>query len=328
MPIHRRSLGAAPLAAAALLTRAAGAQTADPWPGERPIEVIVPVPPGGGLDAMTRLVLPHVMARLGPGARAVVVNKPGAGSQLGTEAVFHAAPDGWTMGTISLPLLAAIPIERPARYRAMDFTLVANVVDDPNAFFVAAESPLRSLADLGKAAREKPGALSYGSTGVGSDDHIAMLAYEQAQRLPAMVHVPFNGTAPGQQALLGGHIALLVGNISEGLALMRDGRLRALGVAAESRFAAAPDAPTFREQGFAFVAGASRGFVAPPGIPDSVRTRLEAAFTGAMADPAFKAEAARIGMPLRPLVGAEYRAMAIKVEEDLRALWQRRPWKD
>ena len=322
----RRSLGAASLAVAAIARRATAQP--QPWPGTRPIEVIVPVPPGGGLDSMARLALQHVVPRLGPGARAVVVNRPGAGSQIGTEAAFHAAPDGWTLAAISLPLVAAMPIERAVRYRPLEFTWIANVVDDPNAFFVAADSPLRTLADLAAAARARPGTLSYGSTGIGSDDHIAMLAYEQAERLPALVHVPFPGTAPGQQALLGGHISLLVGNISEGLALMRDGRIRVLGVAGTARFDAAPDAPTFREQGFDFVAGASRGFVAPPGIPPEVRARLEAAFAEAMADPAFLADAARVGMPLRPVVGAAYRQMAATVDEDLRVLWQKRPWKE
>ncbi len=323
----RRALGTAALAAlAAPLPRRARAQ--EGWPGERPIEVIVPVPPGGGLDMMARLVMPHVCARLAPGARFIVVSRPGAGTQIGNEAVFNAAPDGWTLGAITVPALPALPIERQVRYRTLDFTWIANVVDDPNAFFVAAESPLRTLADLAAAAKARPGTLSYGSTGVGGDDHIAMLAYEQATGIPPMVHVPFPGSAPATQALLGGHIALLVGNISEGLALQRDGRVRALGVAAPARWPVLPDVATFREQGFEFVAGASRGFVGPPAMPEAVRTRLESAFAGALADPAFLREAERVGMPLRPVIGGAYRAMVAQVDEELRGLWQRRPWKE
>ena len=152
--MKRRALLAAGLAAPALTAAPARAQSA--WPGERPIEVVVPVPPGGGLDTMARLVMPHVVARLGGGARFVVTNRPGAGSQIGIEAVFNAAPDGYTLGAISCPALPAMAIERPVRYRTAEFAWLANVVDDPNAFFVLATSPLRTLAELAAAARVRP----------------------------------------------------------------------------------------------------------------------------------------------------------------------------
>lgn len=318
--MHRRTLLAATLATPAL------AQST--WPGDRPIEVIVPVPPGGGLDAMARLLMPYVAAHLGANARFVVVSRPGAGTQIGNEAVFNAAPDGYTLGAITCPALPALPIERPVRYRTLDFTWIANVVEDPNAFFVAGDSPLHSLADLATAARARPGALSYGSTGIGGDDHIAMLNFEAEAGIPPMVHAPFTGSAPATQALLGGHIGLLVGNISEALALQRDGRIRALGVAAAERFAPLPAVATFREQGIGLVAGASRGFVAAPGLPAPVVARLEAAFAAAMAEPGFLRETERAGMPLRPLVGAPYRAMVEGMDDALRTLWRRRPWKE
>jgi tripartite-type tricarboxylate transporter receptor subunit TctC len=317
----RRALAAASLLAVPAIGRAQA------WPGDRPIEVIVPVPPGGGLDAMVRLITPHVAARLG-GARFVITSRPGAGTQVGSEAIFQAAPDGWTLGAITAPAVAAIPIERAVRYRLADFTYIANIVDDANAFFVLGTSPLHDLAGLAQAARARPGALSYGSTGIGSDDHIAMLAFEAASGTPPMVHVPFTGSAPGTQALLGGHIELLVGNISEAIGLQRDGRIRALAVADTKRFAPLPAVATFREQGIDLVAGASRGIVGPPGIPEPIRARLEAAFTGAMADPAFLAEAERLVMPLQPAVGEAYRAKIADMAAGLQTQWQRRPWKE
>jgi len=325
--LTRRRLGATAAASAlipATSTRAQGVT----WPAERPIEVIVPVPPGGGLDAMARILMPHVCNHLGDGARFIVVSRPGAGTQIGNEAVFNAAPDGYTLGAITAPALPALPIERPVRYRTAEFTWIANIVEDPNAFVVEASSPLRSLGDLAAAARSRPGGMSYGSTGVGGDDHIAMLAYETAEGLPAMVHVPFLGSAPATQALLGRHINLLVGNISEAIALQRDGRIRALGVAAPMRFPALPAVPTFREQGFDFVAGASRGFVAAPGLPTEIRQRLETAFMAALAEPAFLADAEKLAMPLRPLIGGAYASMIAEMDASLRALWQRHPWKE
>jgi tripartite-type tricarboxylate transporter receptor subunit TctC len=290
--------------------------------------VVVPVPPGGGLDTMARMLMPHVCSHLGGGASFVVVSRPGAGTQIGNEAIFNAAPDGYTLGAITAPALPALPIERTVRYRTADFTWLANVVEDPNAFFVRGGSPLRNMAELAATARARPGGLSYGSTGVGGDDHIAMLAFEDWAGTPPMVHVPFPGSAPATQALLGGHIDLLVGNISEQLGMQREGRIRALGTAAPARFAPLPAVPTFREQGFDLVAGASRGFVATPGLPPSIRTRLEAAFAAALAEPAFLREAERVGMPLRPLIGASYAAMIGEMEGALRVLWERRPWRE
>ena len=260
----RRSTVAALAALAA--PRLAAAQSAPPsaWPAERPIEVVVPVPPGGALDALARMLMPHVCAQLGEAAKFVVINRPGAGTQIGNEAVFNAAPDGYTLGCITAPALPALPIERPVRYRTAEFAWLANVVDDPNTFFVLGPSPLRNLADLVAAARAKPGGLTYGSTGVGGDDHIAMLAFEDWAGTPPMVHVPFAGSVPATQALLGGHIDLLVGNISESLPLQQEGRIRALGVAAPASVAPRPDVPTFRAQGFDLVAGRAAASSARP----------------------------------------------------------------
>ena len=114
----RRGLGAIVLGIAAATPRLACAQA--PWPGERPVDVIVPFPPGGGVDIMARLLLPFVARHL-PGARFVVTNRPGAGGQIGFETTFGAAPDGHTLGAVTLPNLNAIALERPVRYRALDF---------------------------------------------------------------------------------------------------------------------------------------------------------------------------------------------------------------
>ena len=322
--MHRRGLGALALGLAA--PGLASAQAA--WPGDRPIEAIVPYPPGGGVDVMTRLMMPMITRHLGNGARSVVTNRAGAGGQLGFEAIFNAAPDGYTMGSVTAPVLQAIPIERAVRYRPLDFTFLANVVEDANAFLVIGPSPFRTLAELAAAAKARPGQLNYGTTGVGSDDHIAMLAFEAEARLPPMTHVPFAGAAPAMQALLGGHVDLVVGNASDGLGLMQEGRVRTLGQASPARWSALPDVPTFREQGFDVISNASRGFVAPPGLPAPIRTRLEAAFTATLADPAFLREAERLFLPLRPLVGAAYRTMVAEMDLSLHELWKHRPWRD
>jgi tripartite-type tricarboxylate transporter receptor subunit TctC len=327
MPIRRRDalLGALlPLAAPASL-RAQGASAAA-WPAERPVEVIVPFPPGGGVDVMTRMILPLVQARI-PGSTFIVVNRAGAASQLGLEATFNARPDGYTLGAVSIPALSGIPIERPARFRPLDFTFIANIVDDPNAFFVRAESPIRSIADVIAQGRRGPGSLTYGTTGIGSDDHILMLLFEDAARIPEQTHIPFAGSAALTPQLLGGHLDMAVGNAGEATVLSREGKVRPLAIARTTRMAEAPNVPTFRELGFDLVASASRGILGPPNLPEPIAARLREAFGAAMADPAFVREAERQVMPLRPLLGAEYRAMAAEVDAQLRVLWQKRPWR-
>jgi tripartite-type tricarboxylate transporter receptor subunit TctC len=154
-----------------------------------------------------------------------------------------------------------------------------------------------------------------------------MLGFEAVAGLPPLVHVPFVGVAPLLPQLLGGHLAMGVGNTTELVTLWREGRMRGLAVASAARVPELPDLPTFRELGFEVVAAASRGIIGPPGLPPAITARLEEAFRAALADPAFLREAERQHLPLRPLVGAEYRRMAGTVDAQLQELWKPRPWR-
>lgn len=324
--MQRRRLLTAALAAPALARGRAQAQGQAAWPALRPVEVIVPFPPGGGVDVLTRLIMPLVAARI-PGMTVVVTNRPGAASQIGLEATFNASPDGYTLGATSTPAHSAIPIERPVRYRPLDFTFLANIVEDPNCLYVRTESPLRSIADLIAQAKAQPGLLNYGTTGIGSDDHIVMLTFEALGGIPPLTHVPFAGAAPLLPQLLGGHLAMAAGNASELVTFAKEGKMRGLVVASAQRLPDLPDMPTFRELGIDIVSAAARGIIGPPGLPPAIVARLEEAFRGAMADPGFLAEAERQHMPLRPLVGAGYREMAAQVDAQLHALWKLHPWR-
>jgi tripartite-type tricarboxylate transporter receptor subunit TctC len=323
MPQTRRGLLAAATATLAA-PHAARAQTG--WPHERPIEVFVPFLAGGGVDTMVRFVLNFVGPRL-PGARFVVNNRPGAGGQLAFEANFNAAPDGYTLGAATNTAMNALSIERQVRFRPAEFTYIACVVDDPGGFWVVPDSPWKNLADLQAAARREPEAFGVGTAGVGSDDHILMLGFEHAAGVK-LIHVPYNGTAATLRDLYGKRLPIGAFNMGEGVPLRREGRVRCLGQAGAQRWSGAPDVPTFREQGFDCVGGSARGIAGPPGIPAPIRARLEQAFREAMADPVFLAEAARLDLPLRPLIGEEYAAMMAQDLAALRALWQRRPWKE
>src|SRR5918911_962882 len=117
------------------------------WPAGRPIEIAVPFAPGGGMDAMARAIAPFLAARL-PGARVMVSNRPGAGGQIGTEAVANAAPDGFILGACATPTVLSQPIERPVRWRPAELSYLAQVVEDPCGLFVRPDSPLHDLPDL------------------------------------------------------------------------------------------------------------------------------------------------------------------------------------
>ena len=312
------------LAAGLALPAAARAQAA--WPLARPIEVFVPFPAGGGVDTMVRGIVANVAPRL-PGARFVVTNRPGAGGQLGFEANFNAAPDGYTLGAVTNTAMNAISIERAPRYRPAEFTWIANVVDDPAGFWVHPDSPWKNLSDLAAAARREPEAFGVGTAGVGSDDHILQIAFENATGT-RLIHVPYNGTGPTLRDLLGGRLPIGSFNLGEGIGLLREGRIRCLGQAGPQRWGEMPEVPTFREQGLDILGGSARGIAGPPGIPAPIRDALREAFRAALADPGFVAESARLNLPLRPLIGEDYGRMMAADLASLQALWQRRPWKE
>src|SRR3954462_13225878 len=313
----RRLLVAAAALAAFPSTRTTAAAE---WPADRPIQVIIPFPPGGGVDQMARLLLPYVERHL-PGAHFVVDNRGGAGGQIGSEVTFNAAPDGYTLGAVTSPALMTIAIERRVRYRVADFSYIANVVDDPSGIWVAAASPYRSLQDLLAAARQEPETVTLGTTGIGSDDHLLQLNLEQVAQGVRFNHVPFAGSAPLQTALLGGHLDVGSFNMSEGVAGLRDGRFRALAQTGDERWAPAGDVPTFRELGPNVVGGAQRGISGPPGLPEPVHRRLVEAFGAALADPQFLTEAERMDLPIRVVLGTEYRNTVMQTEGRLRELW-------
>jgi tripartite-type tricarboxylate transporter receptor subunit TctC len=319
---RRVLLAASPLLASPKIL---SAQTA--WPNERPVEVIVLAAAGGGVDAMTRLVMPLIAQQI-PGMRVVVLNRPGAGGQIGLEATFNAAGDGYTLGATTFPAHNAFPIERQVRYRPLDFTFICNVVEDANCFYVRAESPFKSLQDLVAAAKARPGQLSCGNTGIGSDDHLFALHFEELAGLQKMISVPFTGTAPLLPQLLGGNLDVAALNVYDALPLVREGKLRILAQAAARRAPDAPDTPTFRELGFDLVHGASRGILGPPNMPQQVTEKLVAAARVALASEEFKREAARVFMPINPMFGSEYKAFAERSFADLQRLWRVRPWRE
>jgi len=318
--MHRRSLlaglAAAPLAAPAI---------AQGFP-ERPLTMVLAFPAGGGTDVAAR-PLARIMERY-LGQAVVVTNRPGASGEIGFTELARARPDGYTIGFINTPTIVTIPIERPqARFRLDDFATVLNIVDDPGAIWVLPDSPIRSVADLVAEAKRRPGQIAYGTSGIGSDDHLAVLALERVSGTQ-FLHIPFAGGAPVRTATLSKQIELAVTNIGEAIGDYRQGLFRPIGQMGTTRWPVMPDVPTFREQGFDVVEGSMRGLAAPAGLPKPVLDRIVDAARKAVADPEWQAVATQLSLPLRILGPDEYRAELVAMKGHYEALWARHPWRE
>ena len=313
------------LATAAATTVAFLGCAAQAYP-DKPISMIVAYGPGGGTDLTARVIGPFIEKHLGGGAKIVVVNRPGAGGEIGFTALADAAPDGYTIGFINTPNVLSIPIERKTGYSWERFELLGNIVDDPGGFSVHNAGEIKTLADLVTYAKANPNTVTVGTTGVGSDDHLAMLAFQKITGVK-MTHVPFPGSSAVRTALVGRHITVGSTNIGEATQFVQSGSpFRNLGQMSVKRSDIAPDVPTFKEQGFDMEFASLRGIAAPNGLPAEIRQRLVAAVAKAAADPEFHAKAKEIYAPVRFLAPDEYAATMKRTEEDLRAMWKETPW--
>ena len=178
------------LPAIALCTAAVAPGLAQAAYPERPIKMLVAYAPGGGTDITARLTAEYVQKYLGNNASFVVMNRPGAGGAIGFTELANAAPDGYTIGFINTPNVLTIPNERKSNFHWEKYDLLGNVVDDPGNFSVHADTPIKSLAELVAYAKANPGAVTYGTTGIGSDDHLAAMMFERAAGVK-LNHVPF-----------------------------------------------------------------------------------------------------------------------------------------
>lgn len=313
----RRSLV---LALGALTLASAPAMAA--WP-ERPIEIVVGFAAGGGTDITARTLAIFLGKQLG--APVVVTNKAGASGAIGLAYVAKAAPDGYVLGMTNMPGLVTLPIERQTQFKNSSFAYIANLVRDPSAFSVLASSKYKSLADLIADAKAHPGALSYGSTGVGTDDHLAMVLFERLTGTQ-LNHVPFNGAGPLRTAVLGGHV--VIGGMNLGEVMPSVGQVRVLAQASPGRSRLAPDVPSFAEQGVNLVFNSERGIVAPAGIPADVQRRLTEALRLIAADPEFQKQMTQQFTEMDYVEGAAWKTRLDKATAEFTALWKTSPWSD
>ena len=272
----------------------AGAQT---YP-DRPIHLVVPSPPGGGTDGISRLVATAVGEV--EGWTIVLDNRPGAGGNIGMEAVVKAAPDGYTI-VMGEPANLAI---NPYLYKSMPFDPAKDVVPValvgtvPLVLVVASTSTIDSVAAL--VADSKRRQLAFASSGNGTVGHLVGETFKRAAGIDYL-HVPYKGAGPVMTDLLGGQVDLHFASLPAALPLVKGGKLRALAVTSAKRVSQLPDIPTLAESGYPnFVYQVFYGVLAPAGTaPDRV-ARLNAAIERALAAPALREKLAGIGVDVHP----------------------------
>jgi tripartite-type tricarboxylate transporter receptor subunit TctC len=299
MKLSRRALAGAALSI--IGARPGAAQPAPAgaaaWPN-RPLRLIIPFPPGGATDLLARLLADRLGTRLGQAV--VAENRGGAAGVIAAEVATRAEPDGYNLffGSIGTAAINA-HLHSRLSYRPEDLLPVVLFADLPNVLVVRPDSPLKTLADLLAAARARPGALTYASSGSGSSLHLSgeML---KADAGVDILHVPFRGGADTVNQILGGRIDLGVNNLPSAISLIRGGQLRALAVTSPERTAALPEVPTVAESGIpGYAATAWFGLQVPLRTPQPVIDRLNTEVNAICAEPATREKVESVGARMR-----------------------------
>jgi tripartite-type tricarboxylate transporter receptor subunit TctC len=271
----------------------------------QPLRWVVPYPAGGGTDVAARSIANEMQQTLGQSI--VVDNRPGANTIVGADFMAKARADGYTIGSAdnaTLALNQALYTKLPYN-PAKDFSIVGGIARFPYVLVVGPKSSAKTLEELLAAARKSPGAVSYGSPGLGGPNHVAMELLQQRTGLK-LNHVPYRGAAPGIQDLLAGQIDCMLVDTGSSMPHIKGGKLRALAVAYDSRLAPLPDVPTFAEAGVKdFTAFSWQFLVAPAGTPKPAMDQLGDALTKALAKDDVRKRLSDLGIEPSPMPAAE-----------------------
>ena len=284
------------LTAATLLT--AGLAHAQAWPNAKPVNLVVPFPPGGSTDLIARNLAPKLQEKLG--GNFIVQNQAGAGGTVGTAAIKRAAPDGYNILVTSLgPLVIGPHLLKSVGYDALkDLDYITVAVQAPNVLCVPAASKLRTLADVLAKLKAEPGKMSFASSGNGSSDHLTAELFWQVTGTSGL-HIPYKGGGPAMSDLMGGQVDSAFININTALPQIKAGKLRAVAVSSSKRSPLLPDVPTMDEQG---VKGADvqswQAVAAPKGLPADIKAKLHDAIVVALNDPAIKPKLLELGFEI------------------------------
>jgi putative tricarboxylic transport membrane protein len=301
----RIAITAAALAATAA-TLAATASVAQDFPN-RPVQLMVAYPPGGSTDIGARVVGSIAEKMLGQSI--VVVNKAGAGGQVGWTELVRQRPDGYYIGFINLPATNTVILDpdRKAIFTEKDFTPIINQVLDPGAIWVRADSPYKTVQDLIDGAKKAPNTIRTATTGILSDDHLAVLMTEEAAPGAVFRLVHLDGGATQLKEIMAGNIDAAFDNVGSIMPRVKSGEVRALAVMDDVRSKFLPDVPTMKELGYPTVmSNSTRGIAGPKGLPEPVVAKLRDVLKKAMDDPEHVSKLEGQGLAIKIMVGEEY----------------------
>jgi tripartite-type tricarboxylate transporter receptor subunit TctC len=262
----------------------AGAQDSAANFPDHPIRVIVSVPAGGGVDAVTRIVVDKMRVPLGQPL--AVENKAGAGGSVAAEAVSSSTPDGYTLlASQPAPITTNSFLYKSLNYDPAQLTPIAVMSHVANVLLVRPDFPAKTVQELIAYAKANPGKLNYASQGIGTTSHLTAALFETITHIK-LVHVPYKGTAPALNDLIASHVDLMFTELATSLELNNAGKARILAVAVNKRIAAIPDIPTLEEAGVSgCVSDTWQALTAPPKTPAAIVAKLNDAANQAMQDP-------------------------------------------
>jgi tripartite-type tricarboxylate transporter receptor subunit TctC len=262
----------------------------------KPITLIVPWPAGGGSDTIMRIIAEPFSKALGQPV--VVVNKPGAGGQIGLRETAEAQPDGYTISFIATGFLAQ-QYNTPNATAIDDFTFLGWVGTDASALTANASTGWKTLSDFITAAKAKPGTIRNGNDQPGGTSFLGVALMERALGIK-LVRIPYAGDAPNVQALLSGEVHTSTAAVTNMIDQHKANTVRILAVSGDSRDAKIPDVPTFKELGYNITAGTIRAVVAPKRLAAERQAKLESAFLTAMNDPKLRERASALSFGISP----------------------------
>jgi tripartite-type tricarboxylate transporter receptor subunit TctC len=287
---------------------------AQEWPRKQPIRLIVPWPPAGVADFLGRVLGRSLSEQLGQSV--IVENKAGAATNIGSEAVARADPDGYTFllassnNAVNMSLFKKMPYDT-----VRDFVPVAMLGYTPMVLVTNPSVPGKDLTAFISYARANPNKVYYASAGNGSPAHLAAEQFMRAAEVQ-MVHVPYKGASPAVNDLLGGQVQVLITNVPASIAYIKANKLRALAITGETRNASLPEVPTFKEAGLpAYDATAWYGVLAPKGTPAPVVQRLAASINKLLSDPAFQKKLEEQGV--KPVANGTPDSFGKVIEDDI-----------
>jgi len=298
---RRKFLGLAAGAAALSVARpAAGAQS---YPS-RPVRIVVGFAAGGGSDIMARLVGQWLSERLG--RQFIIENRPGAGSNVATEVVVNAPPDGYTLLLVNSSSAFNATLYGDLKFNFIrDITPIAGIHREPHIMEVTLSLPIKTVPEFISYAKANPGKINMASAGVGSGNHVAGELFKMMADVN-LVHVPYRGGGPALVDLLGGQVQVMFGIISSSLGYLQGSKLRALAVTTATRSPVFPDVPTVAEYIPGYEASFWTGLGAPKNTPIEIVDMLNKEINAALADPTLQARLAELGGVPMPMTPAEF----------------------